>query len=341
MKKYFVLLFLFVLTLSLFAEGKKETYYGEEGKITVYLSGPANMLNKLEVEFEKEQGDVLDFVQLGCGPLRQRVWTEMEAGQIRADVFWGSDPLVYNALDQKGALEAYQPMEIDKVKKEFLTDKNYILVNERYGVVIYNTDKLSGASVPDSYNSLLNPKLKDLIIQADPAQSSTALAITASLWSLEGENWEFYSALIKDQGLCLTKKNSDVPSRIQEGEFLAGIAPHDAVLRLQEKAKKEGYPMPLAICWPKEGAMAIVRPIAISRNEARPEVNAQIARNFVDFMLSKKAQYITTQFGFISVREDVPMPKSVPEDIEINRMDWDMLAGNQEEIRQEFNALFE
>jgi len=340
MKKTFFLLFLMFPYL-LFSNGQPDKYFGDEGKITAYISGPENMLKALEAAFEKERGDVIDFVQMGCGPLRQRIWAEWESGQIRADVFWGSDPLIYNKLDDAGALEDYRSLALDMVKEEYRTERNYTFISERYGVIIYNEDLLAGNPFPASYDSLLEEQYRNLIIQADPAQSSTALAITSCLWSLKGESWDFYEGLIRDQSLMLAKKNSDVPSRIQEGEFLAGIAPHDAVLRLQKKAKKEGYPMPLKISWPREGAMAIVRPIAISKNEDRPESNEQLAHDFVDFLLSQQAQKITSNFGFVSVRKDLPAPEWLPGDTVINRMDWEYLGENQEDIRQNFNALFE
>ena len=325
---------------AIFAGGQQESaqaYSGEEGRITVYLSGPAAMLDKLEAEFEKENGDVLEFVHMGCGPLRQRIWAEMEAGTINADVFWGSDPLIFIALDERGALENYTPSGSEILKPEFKTAGSYTLINERYGVVIYNKDNVN--TIPSSFNDLLDREFNGTLCHADPAQSSTALALISGLWNLSGTGGGFHTSL-NENGLFLTKKNSDVPSKIQEGEFYAGIAPHDAVLRLQKKARKDGYPTPLAIAWPSEGAVAIQRPIAISRNNARPEINLEIAQRFVDFMISKKAQTITSQFGFVSVRNDMPLPAGIPENLKIRNVEWDQLAEQQNVINDEFKKLF-
>ena len=338
--KKIIVFFILLPCVSLFAGGAQESipeYSGEEGRITVYLSGAAAMLERLEAEFEKENGDVLEFVHMGCGPLRQRVWAELESGGIRADVFWGSDPLIYIALDEQGALEEYMPAEATALKPGYMSERNYTLVNERYGVVIYNKEQVD--TVPTSFKDLLDERFKGALCHADPAQSSTALALISGLWDLNGSDGDFYREL-KDNGLFLTKKNSDVPSKIQEGEFDVGIAPHDAVLRLQKKAKKEGYPTPLALAWPEEGAVAIQRPIAISKNEARPEVNSEIARRFVDFMISKKAQAITTQFGFVSVRRDLPLPAGVPDDLKKLDVQWEQLAEQQNLINDEFKKFF-
>lgn len=329
---------------SVFAGGQQDeapaAYTGEEGRITVYWSGPQNMLQKLEEAFEKDRGDVLDCVQMGCGPLRQRVWTEMESGGIQADVFWGSDPLVYIALDEQGALDDYQPAEKAAMKDVFQIEDNFTLVGERYGVIIYNKDVLTENDVPQLFSDLTDAKYEGGIIHADPAQSSTALALVCGLWDVNGRSWDGQQALV-DNGLVLTKKNSDVPNKIQEGEFEAGIAPHDAVIRLLKKAKKEGYPTPLAISWPQEGALAIQRPVAISRNESRPEENQAIAEAFVDFLISPKIQKMMSNAGFVSVLKDIPATPGVPENLNIHRVDWHELADQQEDIREGFASLFE
>lgn len=324
-------------SLSLYATGSMEESPSRD-KIIFYASGPATMLEKLEQTFEKEHGDVIDVVLMGCGPLRQRVWTEFESGAIKADVFWGSDPLLFNSLDEKGALEAYVPTGIDSLKDEYRTDHNYTYTNERYGVIIYNGDKLKGDAIPTSYQDLLDPSLKGKITHADPSQSSTALALVASIWDMFDRDWNYQRNLIAN-GLFLAKKNSDVPSKIQEGEFDVGIAPHDAVVRLQKKAKKDGYPTPLKISWPTDGAIAIVRPIAISKNAARSIAKQEITHNFIDFMISKEAQMITNSFAFVSVRDDVPLTQGVPANLTTRVMNWDELSKVQDTIRDEFKKI--
>ena len=308
-------------------------------KIMAYISGPATMLQELEQAFEKDRGDVLDIVALGCGPLRQRVWTEYETGGILCDVFWGSDPLVYIALDAKGALQDYTPKGIEALKPEFLTDGNYTLVNERYGVILYNTSLIEDDNIPKGFSDLAKPAFDQTIVLADPQQSSTALALVSTLFDLKGRTWDFHKSLI-DNHLYLTKKNSDVPSKIMSREFLLGIAPHDEALRLQKKAKKEGYPSELGIVWPQEGALAIQRPIAISKKEGRTEAQQKLSEQFVDFMISQKAQEITVKYAFVSVRSDVPLPQGVPSNCKVHQVDWKYLSEHQDTIRTQFNALF-
>jgi iron(III) transport system substrate-binding protein len=320
---------------------EKSTYGGEEGKITVYLSGSEPMIKKLEEEFEAQRGDVLDLLHMGCGPLRQKVWTEKEAGQIQADVVWGSDPLMYKVLAKEGALEKYLPKEYDTIKPEYkIGDGYYTLVNERYGVIIYNKDRIEKESIPKGFSDLKDKKWDGVMVMADANQSSTALALNSAIYQMSGNNWDYLKAMHKNH-LFLTKKNGEVSSKISEGEFDVGIAPHDGVLRLQKKAKKDGYETPLKLAWPEEGALAIQRPIAIIKNEERPESNEKIAEEFVDFILSKKAQMITANFGFISVRKDVPLPEGIPEDIKVMPVDWEYASEHEEELRDGFKEIMQ
>jgi iron(III) transport system substrate-binding protein len=112
-----------------------------------------------------------------------------------------------------------------------------------------------------------------------------------------------------------------------------------AQLRAKE-FDKQGYPLPLDIAWPAEGAIAIQRPVAISLNGARPAVNQRIAEDLVRFLVSEPAQRAMLNFGFVSVREGLPMPQGMPSDPPIYRVDWETLSEQQDRIAQEFAALF-
>ena len=307
-------------------------------KITVYLSGPEAMLNKLEEAFEEQNGDVCDFVIMSCGELRSKVWTESEAGSIQADVVWGSDPLVYNLLDGKGLLEPLEISDIASISEGYIvSDKNYALVNERYITIVYNTDMLEG-DAPTSFTDLTDAQYQDLVVMADATQSSTAFAIACALYELEGNSSDYFQAL-KDNSLLLAKSNGLVPSTIMEGQFTVGIAPHDGVIRLQNKGKKEGYDVPLQIVWPSEGVIAIQRPVAIPVSDTRSDEQEAIAKKFVNFLFSKKAQTITTNFGFVSVRTDIENTY-LPDGVEVYSVDWDQASANEDTIKSEYEAIF-
>ncbi|HPF88852.1 MAG TPA: extracellular solute-binding protein [Candidatus Limiplasma sp.] len=306
-------------------------------KLLVYLSGPEAMLTALEAGFEESRGDVADFLIMSCGEVRSKVWTEKEAGKIQADVVWGSDPLIYNLLDEEGLLCDLSGIEnAAAIAEEYTTDHNYLLVNERYIAIIYNSDALTGDDVPTSFRDLLDTKYENRMVMADATQSSTALGIVSCLNQLLGIE---YLEGLQANGMMLTKSNGQVPSLILEGQYDVGIAPHDAVIRLQNKAKKQSYEISLAIAWPSEGAVAIRRPIAIIQDDERSEAEQTLAEELVNYLLSKQAQTITTKYGFVSVRTDIENTV-LPEGVEKVVINWDVASQEQETFKDVYEQIF-
>lgn len=311
---------------------------GLDKKLTLYVSGPEVMLNKLEEAFELDRGDVIDMIIMSCGQVRSKVWTEQEAGEIQADIIWGSDPLIYNKLEDKNLLEKVNLRDLDDIRGEYiLEDKNYVLVNERYITIMYNKNEFEDRQLPNNYNELLDEKYKSMIVMADASQSSTALGIASALYQMNGMK---YFEELNENELFLSKSNGQVPSKVMEGQFSLGIGPHDSIVRLKAKAKKDGYDMPVEVVWPKEGAIAIQRPIALVKNDKRTEKETKIAKEFVNFMVSKKAQMITEKFGFVSVRKDIEN-KYLPEGQNVINIDWERASQYEDELAKKYKEIFQ
>ncbi len=315
---------------------EKDTYNGEAGKITVYISGPETMIKKLEEKFESKHGDVLNIYHAGCGPLRQKVWAEAEANNINADVFWGSNPLIYYKLDEKGLLLPYNSKETEKLMDDYkIEDSNFILSSARYEVLVYSKKDLTKETAPKSYAALTDEKWKDKLAYTDLSQSSTALALSTGLWVINDNSMKFFEG-IKSNNALIVPKSKTIADKIQSGEIEVGIVPYDAIFRLTKKAKKEGFESNLGFMWPKEGAIRLERPIAIIKNNARPEENTEIAKKFVDFIMSKEAQTLMAKFGFVSVRSDVELVKGIPESFKYTSINWKEAGKSEEKLREDF-----
>lgn len=79
--------------------------------------------------------------------------------------------------------------------------------------------------------------------------------------------------------------------------------------------------------------------MGIIANHARPAKNNQIAREFVDFVLSVQGQKIARQFGFISVRDDVSPPAGIPADIKKTVVDWQQTSKEEQKLRAAFEEI--
>ena len=332
-KLVFSIMFFFIL---LFSNSFLEAALGEQ--INLYISGSREMVKLLEAEFEKEYGDVLNVYHTGSGPLRQKVWTEMLAGSIQADIIWGAEPMMYHALKEKGVLFRYHSPMVKYLKEEYIYGDGYFTaVNARYGVIVYNKERVLSDEIPTGWADLLDKRWHQRIGIADASQSSMALAITAGLYELFDYSWVLYRALDENE-VMLTKQNIDVVSQVETAELDLGIAPHDGVLRLINKAKKRDIESPLGIIWPVEGVISLERPIAIIKKERSLEAD-NLVKKFVDFSLSKTGQNIATRFGFITVRNDLKLPEGVPQTIEVRSLDWKYASKHQEEIRAIFKEI--
>lgn len=315
-----------------------KSYNGEEGKITVYLSGPEFMVNELEEAFENERGDVVEMFHAGCGPLKQKIYTEVESDNLHADVYFGSNPLIYYDFIEKGALESFHPENADKIKDGLnMGDDYFHIVNTRYQTMIFDKSKVDTLK---SYNDLVVPERKDLIAYTDPSQSDTALALTCALYEIN-DNSMVYFEKMKENNPLICPKSKTIPEKIQAGEIEAGISPHDAVVRLNRKAKKEGYKSNLGMAFPEEGAIRIERPIAIMKNDARPEENTELAKEFVNFMLSEEAQQITAKYAFYPSISGIAQPKGLPEKVKETVIDWEVLSKEKDKINEKFAEIFE
>jgi iron(III) transport system substrate-binding protein len=307
-------------------------------KITLYISGPSELIAALEKNFEAQHGDVLNVFATGCGPLKQKVWTELLAGGIQADLIWGAEPMLYYNLQQKGVLQQYRSPQAKNLQAQYNYGNGYFTpVNARYGVIVYNTAKTPQAEIPAGWRDLTRKSWDHKIAMANAAQSSMALALVAGMHEVSGKNWDLLKAYNHNH-LVLTKTNEEVVAKVESGEVWAGVAPHDGVLRLMKKAKKKGVASPLRIVWPTEGAISVQRPIAIIKKNRSAKAR-QLTRQFVDFSLAEPAQKLAAKFGFITVCKGLGAPEGVPATIKANTPDWETTAKQATQLLDEFTVI--
>lgn len=312
---------------------------GTVGQIKVYMSGPGSLAGQLEKAFEKNRGDVLSVLNSGGGSLAKRIWAEKAAGKIHVDVLLSSEPILFLSLKRENLLEKYVSPETAYLRPDYLFGDGYFTpVNARYGVIVYSTVNVGENERPESFADLKKSHWKKRLALADATQSSTALALNIGIYQAFGNSWELLEAMEANNVMLLTR-NSAVATKVKTGEVDAGIIPHDGVLRSIKKGKKDGVTSPLAVSWPKEGAISLQRPVGIIANPARSAENTRIAREFVDFVLSVEGQKIARKFGFISVRNDVALPSGVPDNVNKTVVDWQQASQNEQKLRADFERI--
>ena len=327
MKKMFLA---FLLTMFI------ASYAISSDKILVYISGPEKMVSMVESTFEKKHGDVIDVYHTGSGPLQQKVWTEMMAGSIQADIIWGAEPLMYYSLMDAGVLQAYYPEEYDELYDELkVGDGFFTPTGIRYGTMIVNKTKVSADDFPNSWMDLKNEAFANQIAMADASQSAMAFALLAAL--SEMDNGKELLESMGENGVFVTRMNMDAISMIQAGEKSVCIAPSDGAYRLMKSQKSKGMDPVLQLCWPEEGAILIQRPIALVK-KPRSDQQKETAKLFMDFSISEACQKLSSQFGFETVRQDLDFV--LFKDVQKVMVDWETLWMSKDEILEKYYEWF-
>ncbi len=324
MRKYLLNLILCLC----FLLGAGTTAAAEE--LIIYTSMKDSLMEKLKADFERSHPDVsLRYESAGAGKIMAKIKTERESGKILADLLWTSEVPDFYALKAEGLLATYVPTDIKMTLNPF-PDYDGSFTAARLGTlgIAYNTELVKTA--PVAWRNLEESQFKDAFGVADPAKSGTSYMSVALLVHKFG--WEFWEGLAAN-GTKIGADSRGVVEDVAEGKLAACLAvdyiAHDLIAK--------GAPMALA--YPPQ-MLVVPSPVAIISTSLHPE----LARKFVDYLLSKEAQTIIAGEGTLPVRPDVPLPEKyglpLPTDalkrsIPIN---YGWLKERKAEIITKFNA---
>ena len=263
-------------------------------KLYVYTSMKESMVGGLKTAFMKKYPDIkIDFQSAGAGKLMAKIAAERESGKILADVLWTSEVPDFYQLKANGLLMPYIPAET-KALMNPLPDYDGSFTAARLGTlgIAYNTKHIKEA--PKTWDDLKKPAFKGAFGIANPALTGTAYMIVAVISKTFG--WGFFEAL-RANGAKLGKGSGQVVDDTASGDLLGSLAVDYITLDKIDKGAT------LQLVYPPE-MLVIPSPVAIFKNSP----NAEAAKKFVDFILSKEGQQIIVEDGTLPVRADVKVP---------------------------------
>jgi iron(III) transport system substrate-binding protein len=264
-------------------------------KLFVYTSMKESMIGELAKAFAKKHPDIkLDYQSAGAGKLMAKIAAERESGKILADVLWTSEVPDFYQLKQQGLLMQYTPAEI-KALRNPLPDYDGSFTAVRLGTlgIAYNTRIVKDP--PKTWADLQKPAFKGAYGIANPALSGTAYMSVALLAKQFG--WGYFEAL-RANGAKMGKGSGQVVDDTASGDLVASLAVDYITLDKIDKGAT------LALVFPPE-MLVIPSPVAIFKGSP----NAEAAKKFVDFVLSKEGQTIIAEEGTLPVRSDVKVPE--------------------------------
>lgn len=301
------------------------------GTITFYSSMVLDVVEPIIAEFEARHPEItVDLLYSGSVELEQRIFSEIEAGDLRADVIWAANPALFLNLKEAGWLAAHESEHAGAIPEGLRDPDNMWFAGRVHNMGVgYNTNLVAAEDVPRNWAEFLDWGPQAAL--ASPLHSGTNFNMMGAFVQNEDIGWEWFEKA-REAGIQVVRGTGDVTRGLVAGEF-AVIKGIDYIM-----AAEAAEGAPVAFAFTEDGVLSLPSPIAIGREARNPEAAAV----FVDFILSREGQQVLVDRYFLPVRTDVDPPEGLPspEEIVALEVDYDWLAENGEALRERFADLF-
>jgi iron(III) transport system substrate-binding protein len=217
-----------------------------------------------------------------------------EQNNARADVFVGTDAATAESLRERGVFAPFEAPELSALPAQFrAADGSWFGVSGRARVMMYNTELVAAADLPDSVFDLTDENW-DGKIAIPSTTNSSFTAWVSSLRKLRGD--EATRALLeglKRNGVTVLREHTDVRKAVGSGEFAIGLVNH----YYYELEKEAGSPV--AVIYPDQAAGdvgVLLNVAAASIVDGAP--HEENAAAFMKFLLGPEAQKIFAETNF-------------------------------------------
>jgi iron(III) transport system substrate-binding protein len=259
--------------------------------LTVLCTPQEDWCQAMTKAFQEETGITTTFVRLSSGEALAKLRATKSAPEF--SVWWGGPADGFVAANAEGLLEPYISPEQAKIPAE-QKDASGVWTGVYVGALGFcsNTKELAalGVAAPDSWDDLLDPKLKGQVAVAHPASSGTAYtAFYTQVLRLGGEEQAMdYMKKLHTNVLQYTKSGAAPAQMAGRGEIAVSIVfSHDCVKNIEA-----GF-SDLVVGFPSEGTGYEIGGVALIANA--PEKEA--AKMWIDWALSAKTQEIGATVG--------------------------------------------
>ncbi|SDA92237.1 ABC transporter substrate-binding protein [Sinorhizobium sp. NFACC03] len=244
-------------------------------------------------------GIEVEWVREGTTKIMAKLMAEIEAGNPVADVLLIADTVTMQRLKEAGHLADYKSPEAANYDAALYdADGAYYSTKMITTGIVYNT---SAAMKPAGWQDLAKTEAKGLVTMPSPLTSGAALIHAQTLTNIDGLGWDYYKALAAN-GATAAGGNGGVLKAVATGEKAYGMLVDFMAIR--EKAKGA----PVEFVFPAEGVSAVTEPVGILKTAK----NVDVAKKFVDFLLSEEGQKTAVKMGYIPARNGVALPEGYP-----------------------------
>ncbi|KAB7709192.1 putative 2-aminoethylphosphonate ABC transporter substrate-binding protein [Bacillus aerolatus] len=284
------------------------------GELTVYTAIEEELIPQYLETFEEKYPDVdLNIVRDSTGVITAKLLAEGK--NTEADVVWGTAASSLLSLESKDMLEGYTPKESDKILapyKDSEKPEKWVGNTTFMTGIVVNKEELKkrGIDAPKTYEDLLKPEYKGLIVMPHPASSGTGF-LTVSAWlqiMSEEKGWDYMTKLHKNIG-TYTHSGSKPAKLAASGEYPIGIS----LVYSGVQQKQEGAPVEVVL--PEEGLGWDVEANALINKDDKE--SDELAKAFLDWAVTDDVmkKYYDAN-GFSTMENDFEKPEGFPEGVE-------------------------
>ncbi len=302
------------------------------GKLIIYSAREENLVGPIIKQFEDATGINVG-VKYGANAGLAATIRE-EGSNSPADIFFATDPGLLGSMSD--LLMELPDSILNQVPVQVRSrEGKWIGISGRARVVVYNTEKLSEADLPDSILDFTDPKWKGRI-GWPPTNGSFQAFVTAMRMVLGEEATRSWLEGIQNNDPKIYPKNTPIVQAVAQGEIDVGFVNHYYLYRFLQE---EGESFEARNYHPKGndlGATMLVNGAGVLSTSENPE-NAQ---RFLNFMLSQVGQqYFTSQTyeyplvdGVQTDRLLLPLDQIELPDVDLSKLDD--VGGTQKLLRE-------
>ena len=303
------------------------------GDLTIYSGRSESLVGPLIEQFEQESG--LN-VEVRYGETAGMAATILEEGSNSpADIYYGQDAGALGALAKAGRLAAIPQPLLDQVETRFRSpDGTWIGTSGRARTVVYNTDTLTEADLPDDIFGFCDPAWKGRLGWA-PTNGSFQAFVTALRVSEGEERAREWLACIQANEPGVYPKNTPIVEAVGNGEIDAGFVNHYYLFQFLN----ENPDFPAANYYPRAGGIGTMANVA-GAGIVDTVDNPEAAEAFIEFLLRENSQEYfnteTNEYPLTGAIELNPLltPLSEIQTPDLNLSDLDDLDGTLQMLQE-------
>ena len=348
MKKAAAMLLTVVLILSV-CTGAMAVNEKIRGTLVIYSSMYQFALDMLDEALKEEFPNLTPgnngsfFVYGGTTKLINRIYAEMEDGELGCDMLLVAEPALSLELKEAGYLAPVTiPDPASLLRFPYDEEGYWYPVRVCNMVLAYNPEleaqwTAKGVNVPRSFKDFASDRsLKGLIAMGDPMSSGTTFAAVASLIQANHYGRQYLRGLAANNVQIIG--GSESIRKIRSGEIAAAMILEESVLKALKDAEDAGEPLTDLRClYPEDGVILIPSTVMTVAQEHSANKNVKVCEAVEKWFLSEDAQKLILK-GYMHspfrAMEDIPYgsvstDELIAKDMGVN---WEAVYHGREDI---------